>query len=679
MKYPLTKLLPTSVTFGRVTYTDNFQWLEEDTPESLEYQAVQDRLAQDWLSALPSHARSKKIVAAMPRVTIDAPLHCGGRWFRTHTPTDQNLNVIEMADSVKGPWRRIVDMNAMAKNEPLKVDTMHPSPDGRKLLFQWGGGGREIENFWVIDVDTGERLVESIRQMRALFPTWLPDSSGFYYGAIDPAEPTGYRVYRQMLGAQPATQAESFEPTEPFLWPGSASDKKHIFIISNYTTPKPDYIRDVSAGDGGTGGAWRPFLKGETAFFRGDIVGDRYYAITNDGAPCGRLVSMPLATPRDRSTWKELIPGSSSVLGTMQVVDDHLVVADLVDAWSRLRVFDAQGQLKGEVQLPGRGALCTTTAVYPNVIDMMWKGGKGEVLFHFSGPTLSPGLYKVDIHTMKVEVISDPDVNVATQIQSNSAFSADGARVPYHVIARPGTDLSKPRPTVIYGYGGFAVAMVPGWCGSWLAAWVQSGGVLVLAHLRGGAELGPQMWLDGCMKNKQNTFNDLYAIAEDLFVRRITTTDQLGIYGISNGGILVATVTVQRPELFRAGIAQVPITDVMGCTRNPVSKAISVPEFGDPDDPEMSEVLRAWSPYQNIKDGVSYPALLLDSGSNDPRCPPWHVRKMSARLQQANAGPHAILQRVRDGAGHGAVGSEAMQLQDTDFVAFFADQLGLAL
>jgi len=148
---------------------------------------------------------------------------------------------------------------------------------------------------------------------------------------------------------------------------------------------------------------------------------------------------------------------------------------------------------------------------------------------------------------------------------------------------------------------------------------------------------------------------------------------------MSNGGVLVAALVTQRPDLFRAGIAQVPITDVLGLARDPISLAIATLDYGNPHDAEMSKVLRAWSPYQNVKDGERYPTLLLDSGSNDPRCPPWHVRKMAARMQQANAGSNPVLMRVRQNAGHGAVGAEAQHLQDADFLAFFADQLGLVL
>src|SRR5581483_1317644 len=293
-------------------------------------------------------------------------------------------------------------------------------------------------------------------------------------------------------------------------------------------------------------------------------------------------------------------------------------------------------------------------------------------------PTQSPALYRASVRTLTCEALTTPAVKFDAQIHDFDAKSADGARVPYNVIARPDADLSKPRPTIIYGYGGFNVALLPGWPGTQFAAWIQAGGVLVYAHLRGGGELGPQMWHQGKLKLKQNSFNDVYAVAEDLVARGITTSSQLGVHGGSNGGVMAAAVAVQRPDLFRATHPNVPITDVLARVRDPITMQATL-DYGDPQDAEMSQVIARWSPYQNVKDGIAYPAMLLDSGRNDPRCPPWHVRKMAARLAPANAGPNPILMRVREGAGHGSVGIDAQRAAGADFLTFFADQLGLKL
>ncbi len=673
MKYPIAKPQPVAVTFGRVSYTDDFQWLEEESPESLEYQDQQDRLTQDWLAGRPARARADELIASIPRIEPDFPLFSGGRWFRKRTPDGKNMPLVEVAESIDGPWRLIVDVGSFANGRTLAIGNFVPSPDGRKLVLGFSVDGVELAELRVIDADSGKVLMDSIPQVYAFFVAWLPDSSGFYINGRDPAvmHEDG-KIYRHVLGAAPVTRPEVYESSAGVMWVRPAADGRHMLLIADHLNPRPEYIRDETC-DGG----WRPFLQGETAQFRGDIIGDRYYAVTNDGAPCGRLVSIPLATPKDRSTWKELLPGSQDVLATLLVIDGKLVLADLVDTWSRLRVFDAEGRLQGEVPLPGRGALSIQQFALFNMMDMIWQGEKGDVLFPFSSPVQSAALYKANVHTLKVEALTQPQFRLDAQIHDYAATSADGARVPYHVIARADVDLSQPQPTAMYGYGGFQAALIPGWAGSWLVAWVKAGGVLVQMHLRGGGELGPDMWHQGRLKLKQNSFNDVFAIGEDVIARGISTAAQLGVVGGSNGGVMATAVAVQRPDLFRASIPQVPITDPLARARDAICMSSTL-DYGDPNDAEMSEVLHAWSPYHGVKDGIAYPAMLLDAGKEDLRCPPWHVRKMVARLQPANTGPHPILMRVRDGVGHGAADVAGQRAQGADWLAFFIDQLGLA-
>ena len=672
MNYPIAKAQPVSVTFGRVSYQDAYQWLEEESPESLEWQAQQDCLTQDWFNSRPAKQRADALMASMPRPEQDFPVFSGGRWFRTRTPVGQKMKVVEVADAFDGPWRAVVDVSAFASGRLLTIDLFLPSPNGQKLLLGVGVNGQELAELRVLEVDGGKVLLDSIPQAYAHFPAWLPDSSGFYIVGLDPAAMQNRsRIYRHVLGAGPSTQPEDYETSAPTMWVKSTADGRHMQLVADHLNPRPEYLRDETDGRG-----WRPFLQGETALFRGDIIGDRYYAITNDGAPCGRLISIPLATPKDRRTWKELLPGSQNVLATLLVVDRHLVLVDLVDTWSRMRVFDAEGKLLGEIQLPGRGSVSASHFALFNMMDMFAKGAEGEVIFPFSSPAQFPGLYKADIHTLKVSVLSESLLKIDAQIHDYSTQSADGERVLYHVIARDDVDLTKPQPTAMYGYGGFQAALIPGWSGNYLGAWVKAGGVLVLMHLRGGGELGPQMWHQGRLKHKQNTFNDVFAIAEDVIARGFSTAAMLGLIGGSNGGTMAAAVAVQRPDLFRAVVSQVPITDVLARARDPISMGATL-DYGDPHDAEMSEVLYAWSPYQNVKDGAAYPALLLDAGQRDLRCPPWHVRKQAARMQPANAGPHPILMRVRADVGHGAGDVEGQRAQGSDWLAFFIDQLGL--
>jgi prolyl oligopeptidase len=640
------------------------------------WQDAQNLFAQGHLEALPSHAAFAARLAAIPAAD-DArlPVHAGGRWFITRVPEGEDLAVVEVADTPTGSGRRVIDLNAMRKDEPLQMQGFIPSPDGRKAVFAWSAGGREGENFQIIEVDTGKVLVDSVPQLRPGFSAWLPDSSGLFYTGVDPAiSISDSLVYRLDLGRPAPTEPERLELDHPVPWPKASADRRHLLLVLDHLNPRPHYILDTK-GDG----AWRPFLKDVPGMFRGDILGDRYIAVTDDGAPNGRLVSIPLATPTRRETWRELVPASDNVLGTLLVAGGRAVLLDLVDTYGRLRVFGPEGDLEGEIALPGRGmvnSFAGTSSAF-NIIDCMARGADGQILFLYASPIQSPALCSADVATRTVTQLSEPKIALDAQVLDLDCRSADGARVGYHVIARSDLDLTRPQPTVIYGYGGFNITFLPGWVGGIWAAWIQAGGVLVLAHLRGGGEYGADWWRQGRLKHKQNSFNDVYAVAEDLIERGMATPETLGVIGGSNGGVMAAVVAVQRPDLFRVSVPQVPITDILAVGRDPLTAMICKLDYGDPDDPASARALHAWSPYQNVRDDVAYPAVLVDSGMNDPRCPPWHGRKFAARLQQASASDRPILLRVRAGAGHGTVGKADHDRQSAEVLAFLADQLGL--
>lgn len=677
LDYPRADCSAQAVVYGGVSYEDPFKCLEENTEPVVSWQSAQDSLTTSYLSALPSYAFFGERLRALGATNmLTAPKFAGERWFRARIPEGENLQVLEVAASPSGPGRRIIDLNAVRASEPLQIDSFLPAPDGRKVQVTWSAAGRELENFQILEVDSGKLLLERVPQQRAFNSAWLPDSSGLYYMGYDPAvSMTQGQIYLHLLGKAPPTRAEALDLRHPVARPITAADGRHMLISLDHLHPRPDFIRRLADGEG-----WRPFLKDVTGMFRGDILGERFIAITDDGAARGRLVSIPLATPTRRETWHELIPASANVLVSVMVVGERIVLLDLVDTYARLRVLRPDGALEGEIALPGRGVVNTFGGPYSvfNMVECLERGAADEIVFVFSSPVESPALYSADVAKRSILRLTEPVVRLDALVHDRSASSADGTQVRYRVVARTGTDLSRPRPAVIFGYGGFNVAFLPGWVGTVLAAWIEAGGVVVLAHLRGGGEFGSPWWHEGRLQHKQNTFNDLYAIAEELIRSGTSSSRQLAVLGGSNGGTLAAVAAVQRPDLFQASVPQVPITDVLGRVRDPISMAATL-DYGDPLDPVMAQVLRAWSPYQNIRDGVAYPAVLIDSGLNDPRCPPWHGRKFAARLQQATSSGRPVLLRVRPGAGHGAVGRAAQRLQETETLAFLAEQLALEL
>lgn len=676
LAYPATELRPETVEFGAVRYEDAFRWLEEDADMAVaEWQRAQDNLAQTYLAGLPAFESLAERIAAIGETDdVTVPTFAGGRWFKRYVPDGQDLAVVEVSANPAEPGRRLIDLNAMRAGEPLSLGAFLPSPDGRKAIFSWTAGGREEPDLQVLDIDSGDMLVDGVPHRKPQNFAWLPDSSGFIYLALDAALAGEPSLYRVNLAEPAAVTAEDVIVDHPVARPILSADRRHIVLALDHLAPRLDYILDTQ-GDAG----WQPFLKGIPGIFRGDILGDHFLAITDDGAPRGRLVSIPLATPTRRETWKEIVPPSDNVLAFVMVAGDRAVLLDWVDTYSRLRVIGRDGTIEGEIALPGRGMVNSFGAnmVLPTMIDPIARAAEGEILFVYSAFDQSSALYSANLATREIAPLSKPKHELDVQVLDRDCRSADGARVLYHVVARADLDLSKPQPTVITGYGGFNVSVAPGWLGTQWAAWIEAGGVVALAHLRGGGEHGTPWFEQGRMKLKQNSFNDVHAVAEDLIARGITASDRLGVTGGSNGGVMASAVAVQRPDLYRASIPVVPITDVLARVRNPITM-VSTLDYGDPADPEMAEVIHRWSPYQNVRDDLAYPALLIDCGANDPRCPPWHGRKFAARVQQASTGDLPILLRVRADAGHGAVGKAQKIRQSADNLAFFAEHLGLA-
>ncbi|WP_447752547.1 prolyl oligopeptidase family serine peptidase [Sphingopyxis fribergensis] len=675
LAYPATELRPEAVEFGKVRYDDAFRWLEEDADAAVgAWQHAQDELAQTYLAGLPAFESFAERIAAIGETDdVTVPTFAGGRWFKRYVPDGQDLAVVEVGDSPTEPGRRLIDLNAMRAGEPLSLGSFLPAPDGRKAIFSWTAGGREEPDLHVIDIDSGEVLVDGVPHRKPQNFAWLPDSSGFIYLALDAALAGEPSLYRVTLADPAAVTAEDVTVDHPVARPILSADRRHIVLALDHLAPRLDYILDTQ-GDAG----WQPFLKGIPGIFRGDILGDHFLAITDDGAPRGRLVSIPLATPTRRETWREIVPASDNVLAFVMVTGDRAVLLDWVGTYSRLRVIGSDGTIEGEIALPGRGMVNSFGAnmVLPTMIDPIARAAEGEILFVYSAFDQSAALYRANLAARTIEQLSEPKYRLAVQALDLECRSADGARVLYHAVARADLDLSKPQPTVITGYGGFNVSVAPGWLGTQWAAWIEAGGVVALAHLRGGGEHGTPWFEQGRMKLKQNSFNDVHAVAEDLIARGVTASDRLGVTGGSNGGVMASAVAVQRPDLYRASIPVVPITDVLARVRDPVTMVSSL-DYGDPADPLMADVIYSWSPYQNVRDDIAYPALLIDCGANDPRCPPWHGRKFAARVQQASTGDLPILLRVRADAGHGAVGKAQKIRMSADNLAFFAEQLGL--
>ncbi|MFI6316799.1 prolyl oligopeptidase family serine peptidase [Nonomuraea sp. NPDC050556] len=647
MIYPPARTVEVVAEVAGVRVPDPYRWLEEETPEVWQWQRAQAELATAWIDS--SSARDL-ILAHDAGARPALPAFAAGRWFRV------DGSAVVVSARPYGDGLPVTEVSGV-------VSWLAPSPDGRVLALGLCTDGSEHNTITLVEVDTGRELPGAPEQVLhsawAGGVSWLPDSSGFYFFALTGSA----REFRQATFLHLLGKSTTLEPV-----PVGEGSREYTLVQTSpgwavashrVGSPIPVAVRRAD-------GEWRPFVTECAGTVAGHIVGDHYIAVTDVGAPRGRVVAIQLDDP---SEWIELVPEGDTVLRSLTPVGEHLYLSEFDQTFARVRILDRSGAVVGQVPLPGRGAIAAPffalTALACSPAD--------SFVFAFSTLTSSWGVYLHRPGAAELETLSAPAVTLDATLEEGLAVAADGAAVPYHVVRRAGSD---PAPTLISAYGAANVPLLPQYQPD-LAAFVAAGGVLVQAYLRGGGEFGRDWHLAGHRENKHVRDADLVAVAEHLIATGRTTPAQLALTGGSDGGLMCGVAVTKRPDLWRAVLPRAPLLDLIGGTRDPYLDFVIRKAWADPDDPAEVERLLGLSPYELVRPGV-FPAVYLQAGASDPRCAPWHARKFAARLQAAQQGDAPILLHVFDDAGHGAATPhEVAVAQDAEWLAFLVRTLDL--
>jgi prolyl oligopeptidase len=641
-----------------ITFSDPYRWLEEESEDVRRWQAVQGRIACEYIRSWPKCAGVARSVSKYAVDRLGAlPRFIAGRWFHAIQATETVKPHILVSDTPYGAGHTIPICASGVDSAKVVISWISPSPDGCLLALGICADGSERNRIHLIELPAGATLLNSPPQllMDAWMGgvCWLPDSSGFYFLALrgDPS------TFRQVVLFHHLATGTQTQEDIPLPDPDSADytlvsvspDERYLIATHGLFAPRPVALRDLSNPNQG----WQPFIRQAAGTIVGTIVDSRFVALTDIGAPRGRIIAIPLEakSPDDPSQWMELLPESSVVLRSITPARQHFYITGFSDTYSKLLLADRECQALDEISLPGRGAI--EEPLFP-LLNLVPRGHPAEFHFAFSSPSESWGVFRHNPNTGAVETVRPPEVRFENAIvEDHWATSGDGTRVPYHTVRLANSATNSPAPALLYAYGAFNLPLVPEYPGA-MAAFVAAGGVYIHCHIRGGAELGREWWHAGRMQNKQNCYQDLYAIAGDVVAKQLADPFRLAVTGRSNGGLMALVAAAQRPELWRAVVAQVPVADLIGVLRNPYGYYAVSSEYADPTDATEVMRLSAFSPYHLIKDGVAYPTTLIQAGAADPRCPPWHARKIAARMQQASVrNKPPILLRVRETAGHG--------------------------
>jgi len=681
LKYPVTGRGPVVESQFGEAIADPYRWLEDDVRTDQKVQdwvTAENAVTDAYLATLPGRdAIRQRLSKLWDYERFGVPEKAGDNYFYSHNTGLQNQSILFVRNGLDGAPRQLIDPNAWAKDGATALAEWMPSHDGTQLAYTIQDGGTDWRTIHVLDVASGRPLADEIKWAKFTNISWARDGSGFYYSRFEaPAEGLQFqslnenqRLYFHRIGSPQSDDRLIYAtPDRPKLrhW-GEVTDDGAWLVI--YTLEGTDDRYELTLLDPGKPGA-RPFTLIKGLEHNWQLVGSRgdtLYFITNKDASRQKIVAIdamrPSAAPR------EIVPQAESTIDGASLVGDVLLVAYLVDAKSEVRRFALDGRAMGTVPLPGIG--------YVTGFD--GEAGDPETFFSFASFNEPTAIFHYDSASGDVRPFAKPEVAFNPDdfvVEQRFYPSKDGTRIPMFLLYRKGLKFDGGVPTLLYAYGGFNISMTPGFNPANLH-WAEMGGVYALANIRGGGEYG-KAWHDaGRLTHKQNVFDDFIAGAEYLIAEGVTTKQKLAIRGGSNGGLLVGAVVNQRPDLFAAALPQVGVMDMLRFNRFTAGQ-YWVDDYGDPGKEADFKLLRAYSPYHNIRSGVDYPPILATTADTDDRVVPGHTFKYVAALQAADIGDKPHLVRIETRAGHGSGKPTDKTIDEyTDMWAFIARWTGL--
>jgi prolyl oligopeptidase len=691
---------PVRDTYHGVDVMDEYRWLEDgNDPAVRMWTATQNRRTRNHLDEIDSRdgvlAQLTELFSEVtPSYSGLVARPCGLFAFKFQPPKQQRLLVILALASAGDPIpeRVLLDPNELEPNGHVAIDWFVPSPDGKLVAVCLSEYGSEEGTLHFYHTDTGLALPDRIPRVQ--FPTgggsaaWETDGSGVFYTRYPHPEdrPSAdlrfhQQIYRHRLGTPDASDDYAV-----------GCDFPRIACTTLGTSPDGRWLlARVANGDGGEYAhwlldmkladpcAWRQLTGFEDSIkeviFGSD--GTVLYLRSVQGAPRGKILRLPTDGSMPLADAPVLLPEGDAVIEHLVATASHLYLSEMTGGPSRVRRFDLMGGDARDLPVPAACGVVDLMALADHDADdrMLYRltSYTEPDAWHLYDPAAAGGAgCSVRTAMANASPVDLSDIEVLREF----AVSKDGTRVPVNILRRKGTPLDGSNPTLLQGYGGYGHCMRPRFDPT-LRLWFDRGGIYVMANLRGGGEYGTEWHLNGNLTRKQNVFDDFAACARHLIERGYTCSAKLAVEGWSNGGLLMGAFLTQHPELARAVVAHVGIYDMLRFELEP-NGAFNVTEFGTVEEPAHFRAMHAYSPYHHVRDGTSYPAVLLLTGENDGRVSPANSRKMAARLQQANASANPILVHLSSAAGHGMGTALAERIaENADVLAFLFNQLGM--
>jgi prolyl oligopeptidase len=658
---------------------DPFRWLENDTAKAVaDWVAAENRVTFDYLAGIPFRQRLRTRLDEIynfPKYSV--PSRSGPYYTFFKNDGLQNQSVAYIRQGLEGTPEVLLDPNTFSTDGTIRLAGLAFAKDARHFAYGISHGGSDWEEYFVRETATGRQLADHIRWAKISGITWYKD--GFFYSRYDaPADTStaltskneNHKIYYHLIGTgQEQDRLVYEEPAHPLRFNTTAITDDERFLIL--------YVSDRGAGKDGNAVFVRDMEKNDSTFIPVittfdddcsvvDHIGDRLLILTNRHAQRYRLVLVDPAHPAEER-WQEILPEQSEPLVSVASVGGKLIATYLKDVSHRVYVYDQSGRRENEIVLPTFG---TTSGFGGEKID-------STVFYSFTSFTFPQTIYRYDLRTRTSTLYRSSEVKfdpAAYETRQVFVTSRDGTRVPMFIVCRKGLELDGRNPTLLYGYGGFNVSELPGFSSTRVAL-LEQGVVFAVANIRGGGEYGEEWHRAAIVLRRQNAFDDFIAAAEWLKTNGYTSTEKLGLWGISNGGLLVGAVMTQRPDLAKVAIPQAGVMDMLRYHKFTIGWNWK-PDFGSSEDSVQFRYLYGYSPVHNLHGGTQYPATFITTADHDDRVVPAHSFKFAAALQEATAGPNPALIRIETQSGHGASNTTKALDIVADVYSFFLYNVG---
>ena len=680
LNYPTTTKQDVTDDYFGTAVEDPYRWLENDTaPETEEWVKEQNEVTFGYLNKLPNRDKiSRQLTDLINYERIGTPFKKGNKYFFFKNNGLQNQSVLYMTDSLSGEASVLLDPNQLSEEGTIALSSIKISDHAKYLVYSIARSGSDWNEVFVKDIETGKSLDDHLMWVKFSGLAWY--DGGIFYSRYDEPEAGSelsksnefQKVYYHKIGTPQSEDILVKEDREhpKRMWGAGVTEDKHFLVLSSSegTSGNALAVKDLSDPKNEFVQLMESF---EYDFDLVENIGDQLFIKTNYKAPKYRLVKIDFAHPAEEN-WTDILPEQENVLESASFHAGQIVAQYMKDAHNIVEVYHADGKPGYELQLPGIGSIGEFT------------GEKDETESFFSYTSFNtPGeIYHYNFETREMKPYFRPKVGFnPDDFVVKQAFytSKDSSKVPMFIVHKKGIELDGNNPTLLYGYGGFNISLTPSYSSTRMV-FLENGGVLAIANLRGGGEYGEEWHKAGTKLQKQNVFDDCIAAAEYLVATKYASPGKLALMGGSNGGLLVGAVINQRPDLFKVALPAVGVLDMLRYQNFTIGWAWAG-DYGRSDDSEeMFKYLYNYSPYHNIKADVSYPAILVTTADHDDRVVPAHSFKYAARMQELSSSELPALIRIDTKAGHGAGKPTTKIIEEyTDVWSFTFYHLGMKI